>query len=398
MEGLQTFINGIAGQFGEFLPRLLGAIAILLITLFVARLLKRGILALGARAGIDARLKTEGITQTFADIGYWLVWLISLPILLSTLSLTGLLDPVNNLVGKIFGFLPNLFGAAVVFGVGYLVARIVRQVVTGLLTAAGSEKLAARIGLGASLGKDGLAGLIGTFLFVLILLPVIAGALQPLGMDSVTRPVTGMLETIINLLPKLFAAGVIIVIAAVLGRVVANLISGVLGGFGFDNLMPRLGFGATPKIAGRTPSELIGVVVLAAIMLAAVTQASEVLGFGVLTSTISQIGGVAAQVLGALIVLAIGLWLSNLAASAIKNSTLTNANVLSIVARVAILFFVVPMALRQAGLPTEIVSLGFGSILGALTVAAAIAFGIGGRNAAGRILDNVTKSLGEPKA
>jgi hypothetical protein len=72
--------------------------------------------------------------------------------------------------------------------------------------------------------------------------------------------------------------------------------------------------------------------------------------------------------------------------------------VLSIVARVAILFFVVPMALRQAGLPTEIVSLGFGSILGALTVAAAIAFGIGGRNAAGRILDNVTKSLTEPKA
>jgi hypothetical protein len=312
--------------------------------------------------------------------------------------LTGLLEPVNSLLNKIFGFLPNLFGAAVVFGVGYLVARIVRQVVTGLLTAAGSEKLAARLGLGSSLGKDGMAGLIGTFLFVLILLPVIAGALQPLGMESVTRPVTGMLETIINLLPKLFAAGVIIVIAAVLGRIVSNLISSVLGGLGFDNLMPRLGFGATPRIAGRTPSELIGAIVLAAIMLAAVTQASEVLGFGVLTSTIGQLGGIGAQVLAALLVLGIGLWLSNLAATAIKNSTLPNANVLSIVARVAILFFVVPMALRQAGLPTEIVSLGFGSILGALTVAAAIAFGIGGRNAAGRILDNVTKSLTEPKA
>jgi hypothetical protein len=398
MEGLQTFLNGIAGQFGEFLPRALGALAILLITVLIARVVKRGIISLGGRTGLDARLKTEGITQTFADIGYWVVWLISLPILLSTLSLTGLLEPVNSLLNKIFGFLPNLFGAAVVFGVGYLVARIVRQVVTGLLTAAGSEKLAARLGLGSSLGKDGMAGLIGTFLFVLILLPVIAGALQPLGMESVTRPVTGMLETIINLLPKLFAAGVIIVIAAVLGRIVSNLIGSVLGGLGFDSLMPRLGFGATPRIAGRTPSELIGAIVLAAIMLAAVTQASEVLGFGVLTSTIGQLGGIGAQVLAALLVLGIGLWLSNLAATAIKNSTLPNANVLSIVARVAILFFVVPMALRQAGLPTEIVSLGFGSILGALTVAAAIAFGIGGRNAAGRILDNVTKSLTEPKA
>jgi hypothetical protein len=395
MEAFREFANVIASKLGAFVPSLLGALVILVVTLLIARVVKRGIAAIGARTALDTRLKTQGITLTIADIGYWLVWLISLPLLLGALGLNGLLEPVNNLLGKMLGFLPNLFGAAIVFGIGYLVARIVRQVVTGLLTAAGSEKLAARLGLGTSLGAGGLAGLIGTLLFVLILLPVIAGALQPLGMESLTRPVTNMLDTITNLLPKLFAAGVIIVIAAVLGRMVSNLISGILGGFGFDNLMPKLGFGATPKIAGRSPSELIGTIVLAAIMLAAITQASEVLGFGVLTTTIGQLGGIGAQVLGALVVLGIGLWLSNLAASAIKNSTLPNATVLSTVARVAILFFVVPMALRQAGLPTEIISLGFGSILGALTVAAAIAFGIGGRNAAGRILDNVTKSLGD---
>ncbi len=398
MEGLQSFWNVLIGTFGEFVPRVVGALVILVVTLIIARIVKRAIVALGNRVGLDARLKTVGISNTFADVGYWLVWLLSLPLLLGTLGLTGLLDPVNNLLSKMLGFLPNLFGTAVILGIGYLVARIVRQVVTSLLTAAGSEKLAARLGIGASLGKGGLAGIIGTLLFVLILLPVLAGALQPLGLESVTRPVTNMLDTIMNLLPKLFAAGVIIVIAVVIGRIIANLITSVLGGLGFDGLLPKLGFGAAPTIAGRKPSELIGTLVLAAIALAAITQASEVLGFGVLTSTISQLGGAAAQVASGLFVLGIGLWLSNVAAGAIKNSTLPNAEILSTVARIAVLFFVVPMALRQAGMPTEIVTIGFGSIIGAMTIAAAIAFGIGGRNAAGRVLDNVTNKLGSSDA
>ena len=54
----------------------------------------------------------------------------------------GLLKPVQAMVTRLLGFLPNLLGAAVVFGVGFLAARIVRLVITGVLTVAGSERIA----------------------------------------------------------------------------------------------------------------------------------------------------------------------------------------------------------------------------------------------------------------
>ncbi len=393
MEILNSFVQSIVTSVGPFLPRLVGALVILLVAWIVARLVKAALSKGGARLGLDNRLKSPGLSHTFAEAGYWLVWLVALPILLGALGLTAMLDPINGLLAKILSAIPSVLSAAVILGIGWLVARIVRQVVTNLLTAAGSERLAARLGMKDSLGKDGLAGVVGLFLFILILLPVLAAALQPLGLDSVTRPVSNMLDTILALLPKLLAAVIIVVIAAIIGRMVSNLIASVLSGLGFNGLLPRLGLGSTPHIAGRTPSELVGTLVFIGIMLAAVTQASEVVGFQVLTSAIGEIGVIAAQVGAGLLVLAIGLWLANIAANAIKGSTIVNRDTLATAARVAILFLVVPLALRQAGLPSEIVTIGFGALIGALTIAAAIAFGIGGRHAAARMLDRMTNAM-----
>ncbi len=397
MEVINTFIGSIVSTLGPQVVSLLGALVLLLIIWLVARLVRSGVARLLERLNLDARLKSPGLSQTLSNVSYWLLWLIALPLLLGQLGLTGMLEPVNSLVGGFLGFLPRILGSAVVLGVGYLVANIVRQVVSGLMTAAGSEKLAERLNMTASLGKGGLAGLVGTILFVLIMLPVVAGALQPLGLDSVTRPVTNMLDTILALVPRLVGAGIIIVFAIVIGRVIANIVSTVLASIGFNNILPRLGLGNTPVIAGRTPSELIGTLVLAAIGIGALTQASEVLGFSVLTNAIGSFGAIAAQVGTGVLVLAIGLWLSNLAATAIKNSSLASARTLALIARIAVLFFVIPMALRQMGLPAEIITVGFGSLLGALTIAAAIAFGIGGRHAAGRIADDAVKRLSSGK-
>jgi hypothetical protein len=395
MDTIQTFLQSIAASVGPFVPRIVAAAIIFIGALVIARLIKAAVQKLGQTANLDGRLRTTGISDTLGNIGYWLVWLLALPILLSTLGLTGLLDPVNNLLNRLLGFLPNLFGAVVVLAVGYLVARIVRQIVTSLLTAAGSERLAARLGMVDTLGKDGLAGLAGSALFVLMMLPVITAALQPLGLDSVTRPIANMLDTITALIPKLVAVAVIVVLAVVVGRIIANIVSSVLTGLGFDRLPTRLGMATEFRLANRKPSELAGTVVLAGILIAALTQASEVLGFTALTAAIGTFGVVLAQVLTGLVVLGIGLWLANLAATALQGSTLPNSGTLSRVARIAILFFTIPLALRQMGLPTEIITIGFGSIMAALTIGAAIAIGIGGRHAAGRVVEHAVQSLEE---
>jgi hypothetical protein len=60
------------------------------------------------------------------------------------------------------------------------------------------------------------------------------------------------------------------------------------------------------------------------------------------------------------------------------------------VARIAILVLAGSIAIRYMGLANEIVNLAFGLTLGAVAVAVAIAFGIGGRNVAARKLEEWT--------
>jgi hypothetical protein len=392
MDALQNFLNSIILTVGPFVPRVVAALAIAIGAWIAASLVRTAIRKVSETARLDARLKSPGIGATLAGAGYWLVWLFALPMLLGTLGLQSVLTPVQDMLAKMLGFLPNLFGSAVIFAVGYLMAKMVRDILTGLLTAAGSEKLAARLGVAGSLGSGGLAGLIGMMVFVLIFLPIVAAALQPLGLDSITRPVTNMLDTIMGMIPRLLTAAIILLFAVIIGRVVATLVETIARGVGIDKLPQTLGLGKV-VIANRSPSALAGALAQAGIVLMAVIQASDVLGLTILTTAISGLGAVMIQVASGLVVLGIGLWLANMTHTAIIGSSIPSPRPLANAARIAIMLFVIPMALRQMGVSADIVTVGFTAIIGAVAVAAAIAFGIGGRNTAARILDRAAQAL-----
>ena len=67
-------------------------------------------------------------------------------------------------------------------------------------------------------------------------------------------------------------------------------------------------------------------------------------------------------------------------------------------ARFAILGIVLAMGLRAMGIADDIVNLAFGLTLGAIAVAVALAFGLGGRDAAGRLASRWVDRLGKPKS
>jgi hypothetical protein len=149
----------------------------------------------------------------------------------------------------------------------------------------------------------------------------------------------------------------------------------------------QTGGSAAGAMRGTRPSDIVGWVVLVAILLFAVLQASQMLGFAALTALISQFIVSAWNILFGLIIFGIGLWLSTAAYRMIRNTGANNANILATAARVAILVFAAALALRQMGIAESIVNLAFGLMLGAVAVAAAIAFGIGGRDIAGQMLE-----------
>jgi hypothetical protein len=397
MDQLNSVLQSLWSGLGPYAPRLIGAVILVVATWVVARVLRSMVLRLGAARQIDVRIKSPGITEQLGEIAFWLVWLLALPALLGALQMEGLLTPVQAMVTRMLGFLPNLFGAAVVFGVGFLAARIVRQVITGVLTVAGSERLASRLGLTSALGKDGLAGMVSLIAFVLMLLPVVAASLQPLALDSVTAPVSRLLDTVMALVPRLLAAAIIVAIAALVGRALASIVTAMLTGFGFNNLPGKLGLKGPLRMGGRSPAELAGTLVMLAVLLVAITQASEVLGFAILTATVATLGEVLARIAAAMVVVSVGLWLANLAAGMIAASRVANAAAVGLVAKAAILFFAGALALRQAGLPSEIVIIAFGSVVGALAIGVAIAIGVGGRHVAGRLLEHAVATFSSPK-
>ena len=123
-------------------------------------------------------------------------------------------------------------------------------------------------------------------------------------------------------------------------------------------------------------------------MLFAVVEAADQLGFyqvrDVVTSFIRFGGDI---ILGGLI-LVIGFWLANLAYNAISRASGENTAGLASVARIAILGVVIAMGLRAMGIANEIVQLAFGLTLGAVAVAVALSFGLGGREAAGKLTEH----------
>jgi hypothetical protein len=87
-------------------------------------------------------------------------------------------------------------------------------------------------------------------------------------------------------------------------------------------------------------------------------------------------------VVAGLVVFAIGLYLANLAAGLLRSSGSQQGALLAKISQVSILAFSGAMALQQIGVAPGIVNLAFGLLLGAIAVAAALAFGLGGRDVA----------------
>lgn len=387
MDQWRSILDAVLARLGPYGPRAAGAAAIVAAAWLFARLARAAAARGVAAVRLEERLRSPGLAGLLSNIAFWLVWLFALPALLGTLELEGLLAPVNAMMSRMLGFLPNLMGGAAVFGIGFLAAKILREVVSGLLAAAGSEKLAARVGMASALGEKGLSGLVGSVVFTFVLLPTLSAALQTVGLDSVAKPVEHLLDTVVELIPRLISAAVIVAVGAIVGRVLAGIVTSLVAGVGINRFPARIGLSEKFRLGGRDASELVGGAVMLALLLIAVTQACEVLGFKVLTEAVAMLGAVLAKLAAAVVILLVGLWLSTLAARSIAESAVANAETLGQVVRGAILFFIAALTLRQAGLPGDIVTIAFGSVVGGIAIGLAVALGVGGRHVAGRLLE-----------
>ena len=418
LAGVSAPLNNFLDQIFLYLPRIGGA-AVLLGVAWVTATLVRSLVINGlSRFNLDERLAQQAqmesggppivLNETIGNVLYWFILLLFIPLILSALQIPGLLAPVEGLINSFLQAIPRIITAGIVLALGWIIARIVRGVVTNLLMATGADQVGTRMGLKATTAEGTtLSGLAGTLAYVLVLIPAVIAALNELDIDAISVPAILMLEQVLTAIPQIIMAGVVIAAAYFVGQFVADLVTSLLRGAGFDNIMsilglPELNVGTEPTVQpgvdaegrpvptvqspGRSPSELVGIIALVAIVLFGAITATEILNFPGLTDIVRAVLQVGARVLSGVVVFAVGLYLANLAYRLVNTMGTGQAKVLAQAARIAIVIFVGAMALQQMGVAPDIVNLAFGLLLGAIAVAIAISFGLGGRDVAGEQL------------
>ncbi len=393
-EPLNEMLRGVL----VYAPRLVGAGLLILLAWMVATLTRALVGKVGTAAKLDQRLaddeqKTEmPVSKTLADVVYWLILVLFIPAVAGALGLEGAIEPFRNAADRFLTYLPNLFGGALILIGGWLGARILQRLTSRLFAALGTDGLSEETGMKKIFGKEKLSDTLGVIVYVLALIPVLIATLNALQLDAVTEPASNMLNLMLQALPAIFAAGLILLISYVVARVVCGLVGDLLRGIGFDHLPARIGIWHEPEEGEKTPSEIVGWIALVIIMLFAAIEAASVLGFAEVGQLVTELTVIVGRILFGLVIFAVGLWLANIAGLSIRGSKLQQAGLVAITAKVAILGLTGAVALRQMGIANEIIVLAFGLLLGAIAVAAAISFGIGGRDVAARKLEEWTQN------
>ena len=384
-------------QFLLFIPQLLAAIAVGFIGWIVANLVKMGLQKLLDRTELDEKLSADvgvsPISQNISEIVYWLILLLFLPIVLSILGLTGLLVPVQNMVNEVVSFLPNIFIAAVIVFVGYILAKIVRGIVEGLVGSLNLQQHAQKIGM---FKNSNLSQVLGSFVFAIIIITALIIAFEALGIQAISQPATAMLYEIMNAIPHIIAAALILILAYVVSRFVAKLVVDIVSGTGVDEIPAKMD---AQRFLGKTKvSSIIGYLIVFFTMLFAVSEAANRLGFEQISTLISMFIQFGANILLGAVILMIGFWLANLVAQVIGRGEYVSSRWLANLVRILIMGLMIAMGLRAMGIADSIVNLAFGLTLGAVAVAFALAFGLGGRDPAQRVLtDLIDKCKKEAK-
>lgn len=392
-------------------PKVLIAILILVATWIVARavgwVLQKAIDRSPALRKHMTGTPEETVGHQLGTIAKLIIWLVGIMAALRFLGFGQILAPINELVTEIFAFLPHLIAAGLIFFVGLVVARIVRRLVETVLIAANVDGLLARIGIGSTEGtartspeavppgaapgatRASIARAAGVLVYALIIIPVAIAALQALEITSISAPATAMLDQILAAIPHVLAAALWIGIAFVAGRFLKTIIEAILPPTGFDDAIRSTG--VVP--AAAFPSRIVANIAMIAVILAAAIEAATQLGGGTVAIFLAQVTELGGKVIFGTLIIVVGILLARIIANLVGSGTGEGGYAQTLV-RYAIIALFTAIGLTFMGLADQIVMLAFGLILGSAAIACALAFGLGGRDAAARILERWDGDVG----
>jgi hypothetical protein len=138
-----------------------------------------------------------------------------------------------------------------------------------------------------------------------------------------------------------------------------------------------------------TPSKMVGSGVFIAIVIFGLMEAFRQLNFAYGSRIMAEVLTLFGQVVFGAIIIAAAVAIAQLIAKTIKAGGGAGAEFTASLTRIAIIVLGTAIGLRFMGLADDIINLAFGLILGAIAVAFALAFGLGGREPAGKVVQRL---------
>jgi small-conductance mechanosensitive channel len=196
------------------------------------------------------------------------------------------------------------------------------------------------------------------------------------------------LREVTGILPAVLAAGLIFLAGYFLARQLQRWADRTLQQVDFNRLAHERGLDEVMTRGGsRDPVRTVAGLLFWLVMLVVILLASAALGLDSVNRVLGQILGLIPSILAAIIIVILGMVLGEFVRAVILASagTVSGVPTLAKIAKGGVVLVATLMALQQVGVPDEILTTGFTLVLGAIALAAGLAFGLGNRELAGEV-------------
>ena len=216
-------------------------------------------------------------------------------------------------------------------------------------------------------------------------------------MQAVTQSLSDGLGTMLGTLPALIGALIILLIGFIIAKVLQGILTRVLKSMGFEGWMEQGGIKQffDRSQTNQTPLSILGKLVFWLVFFIAITMAVDTLGISAISDVLAQFIAYIPQIIAAILILVLATLLANFVAGIVRGAT--GSNVIGSVAQYGIIVFAAFAALTQLGIAEELIAPTFLILLGSVSLAAAIAFGLGGQGVAQQMVENGYQKGGEAK-
>jgi hypothetical protein len=413
MEAIRAEFERTLEFFIDALPNVLGALGLTVLALVLARVISEFVRKRVDRSKIGMVANREALGPGRPSLGkslgsavFWLILLMFIPWILAVIGLSETLAPINTMLAQVMDYLPRVALFAFTIAIGFVIATVARRALTSLLAAAPIDHAAKRAEIGDLIKGAEIARAVGLIAYVFILIPTFIVGLEALAIQSISQPLTAMLQTMLNAIPSIIAAGLVLFVFTLFARAVRSLVISFLSGMGFDSFWRHLGVAidhhddeAETKHAARaptiSPTIIVANIAMAGMLIVGAITAAQQLSIEPVSSALSEVLSVGAKILLGSVVILAGIPVSRFVANTLRRAGDARSELVATAVQWGILVLVTAIGVREMGLGSDIIFAGFVLILGSASLAAALAFGIGGRGAAARFLERLDRERDE---